>query len=102
MASVQNTIGVNAQLNYVSCIQMYGKQAPWEDPTKWIKDTFPWNTASSQRECPALLQLRPEDVGYDGYATAKEVSTSKNVPENDKDGDPLVCFLVNVYIFKIF
>lgn len=69
---------------------MYGKQAPWEDPTKWIKDTFPWNAASSHRECAALLQLRPEDVGYDGYATAKEVSTSKNIPESEKDGDPLV------------
>ncbi|XP_040199886.1 neuron navigator 3 isoform X13 [Rana temporaria] len=77
-------------------LQMYGKQAPWEDPTKWIKDTFPWNTASSQRECPALLQLRPEDVGYDGYATAKEVSTSKNVPENDKDGDPLMNMLMRL------
>ncbi|XP_018428352.1 PREDICTED: neuron navigator 3 isoform X2 [Nanorana parkeri] len=77
-------------------LQMYGKQAPWEDPTKWIKDTFPWNTASSKRECPALLQLRPEDVGYDGYATAKEVSTSKNVPESDKDGDPLINMLMRL------
>ncbi|XP_072257504.1 neuron navigator 3 isoform X4 [Pyxicephalus adspersus] len=77
-------------------LQMYGKQAPWEDLTKWIKDTFPWNTASSQRECPALLQLRPEDVGYDGYATAKEVSSSKNVPEGDKDGDPLINMLMRL------
>ncbi|KAM5170954.1 neuron navigator 3 isoform 2-T2 [Mantella aurantiaca] len=77
-------------------LQMYGKQAPWEDPSKWIKDTFPWNTASSQRECPALLQLRPEDVGYDGYATAKEVSTSKNAPESEKDGDPLMNMLMRL------
>ncbi|KAM9312936.1 neuron navigator 3 isoform 2-T2 [Gastrophryne carolinensis] len=77
-------------------LQMYGKRSPWEDPTKWIMDTFPWNTTSSQRECPALLQLRPEDVGYDGYAIAKEETMSKNVPESDKDGDPLINMLMRL------
>ncbi|XP_069831704.1 neuron navigator 3 isoform X9 [Dendropsophus ebraccatus] len=77
-------------------LQMYGKRAPWEDPSKWIRDTFPWNSASSQHECPALLHLRPEDVGYDGYVTAKEGTTSKNVPESDKDGDPLMCMLMRL------
>ncbi|CAJ0959901.1 unnamed protein product, partial [Ranitomeya imitator] len=69
-------------------LQMYGKRTPWEDPAKWITDTFPWNSCSSQHECPALLQLRPEDVGYDGYVI-KEGTASKHVPESDKDGDPL-------------
>ncbi|KAG9490264.1 hypothetical protein GDO78_005908, partial [Eleutherodactylus coqui] len=77
-------------------LQMYGKRAPWEDPSKWITDTFPWNSTSSQQECPALLQLRPEDVGYDGYVTAKEGTTSKNVPESDKDGDPLMSMLMRL------
>ncbi|XP_063783472.1 neuron navigator 3 isoform X4 [Pseudophryne corroboree] len=77
-------------------LQMYGKRAPWEDPAKWILDTFPWNTALSLRECPALLQLRPEDVGYDGYATAKEGTTSKNVPEGEKEGDPLMNMLMRL------
>ncbi|XP_075065682.1 neuron navigator 3 isoform X3 [Mixophyes fleayi] len=77
-------------------LQMYGKRAPWEDPSKWILDTFPWTTASSLRECPDLLQLRPEDVGYDGYATAKEGTTSKNVPEGDKEGDPLMNMLMRL------
>ncbi|XP_066447787.1 neuron navigator 3 isoform X7 [Eleutherodactylus coqui] len=77
-------------------LQMYGKRAPWEDPSKWITDTYPWNSTSSQHECPALLQLRPEDVGYDGYVTAKEGTTSKNVPESDKDGDPLMSMLMRL------
>ncbi|XP_056430035.1 neuron navigator 3 isoform X3 [Hyla sarda] len=77
-------------------LQMYGKRAPWEDPSKWITDTFPWNSASSQHERQALLQLRPEDVGYDGYITAKEGTTSKNVPESDKDGDPLISMLMRL------
>ncbi|KAM8974743.1 neuron navigator 3 isoform 2-T2 [Pelodytes ibericus] len=77
-------------------LQMYGKRAPWEDPCKWVLDTFPWNTATLQHECPVLLQLRPEDVGYDGYATAKEGTTSKNVPESEKEGDPLINMLMRL------
>ncbi|XP_068132732.1 neuron navigator 3 isoform X4 [Hyperolius riggenbachi] len=77
-------------------LQMYGKRAPWEDPTKWIVDTFPWNTVPSKRECPALLQLRPEDVGYDGYTIAKEGAMSKNLPESEKDGDPLMNMLMRL------
>ncbi|XP_040266277.1 neuron navigator 3 isoform X10 [Bufo bufo] len=77
-------------------LQMYGKRAPWEDPSRWIFDTFPWNSSSSQRQCPALLQLQPEDVGYDGYVTAKEGTTSRNVPETDKDGDPLMSMLMRL------
>ncbi|XP_073397604.1 neuron navigator 3 isoform X8 [Dendrobates tinctorius] len=76
-------------------LQMYGKRAPWEDPAKWITDTFPWNSCSSQHECPALLLLRPEDVGYDGYVI-KEGTASKHVPESDKDGDPLMSMLMRL------
>lgn len=80
-------------LTYViSVIQMYGKRAPWEDPSKWVADTYPWSSASLQHEWPSLLQLRPEDVGYEGYASAKEGTTSKHVPQTDTEGDPLVRF----------
>lgn len=71
---------------------MYGKRAPWEDPSKWVADTYPWSSASLQHEWPSLLQLRPEDVGYEGYASAKEGTTSKHVPQTDTEGDPLVRF----------
>uniref|UniRef100_A0A6I8R286 Neuron navigator 3 n=1 Tax=Xenopus tropicalis TaxID=8364 RepID=A0A6I8R286_XENTR len=77
-------------------LQMYGKRAPWEDPSKWVLETFPWSTSSSQQESPALLQLRPEDVGYDGYATAKEGTTSKNVSQSEKEGDPLMNMLMRL------
>ncbi|OCT88939.1 hypothetical protein XELAEV_18017571mg [Xenopus laevis] len=76
-------------------LQMYGKRAPWEDPSKWVLETFPWST-SSQQQSPALLQLRPEDVGYDGFATAKEGTTSKNVSRSEKEGDPLMNMLMRL------
>lgn len=69
---------------------MYGKRAPWEDPSKWVADTYPWSSATLQHEWPSLLQLRPEDVGYEGYASAKEGTTSKHVPQTETEGDPLV------------
>ncbi|XP_053318608.1 neuron navigator 3 isoform X2 [Spea bombifrons] len=77
-------------------LQMFGKRAPWEDPSKWVLDTFPWNSTTLQHDCPALLQLRPEDVGYDGYATAKEGTSSKSVSESEKEGDPLMSMLMRL------
>ncbi|XP_014819417.1 PREDICTED: neuron navigator 3 isoform X1 [Calidris pugnax] len=77
-------------------LQMYGKRAPWEDPSKWVADTYPWSSASLQHEWPSLLQLRPEDVGYEGYALAKEGTTSKHVPQTDTEGDPLMNMLMRL------
>lgn len=70
--------------------QLYGKRAAWEDPSKWVNDTYPWNAASLQQEGQSLLQLRPEDVGYDGYSSSKEGASSKQVSQSDTEGDPLV------------
>lgn len=53
-------------------------------------DTYPWAASPQQHEWPPLLQLRPEDVGFDGYSLPREGSTSKQVPPSDTEGDPLV------------
>uniref|UniRef100_A0A671L0N3 Neuron navigator 3-like n=1 Tax=Sinocyclocheilus anshuiensis TaxID=1608454 RepID=A0A671L0N3_9TELE len=73
-----------------SLLQLYGKRAAWEDPSKWVIDTYPWSSASLQHEGQSLLQLRPEDVGYDGYSSSKDGATSKQVSQSDTEGDPLV------------
>ncbi|XP_066490533.1 neuron navigator 3 isoform X2 [Tiliqua scincoides] len=75
-------------------LQMYGKRAPWEDPSKWIAETCPWS--SLQQDWSSLLQLRPEDVGYEGYATAKEGTTSKHIPQTESEGDPLMNMLMRL------
>ncbi|KAH1186875.1 hypothetical protein KIL84_019624 [Mauremys mutica] len=77
-------------------LQMYGKRAPWEDPSKWVADTYPWSSAPVQHEWPALLQLRPEDVGFEGYASAQEGTTSKHIPQSDTEGDPLMNMLMRL------
>lgn len=76
--------------SFLTCFQLYGRRAPWEDPAKWVMDTYPWAASPQQHEWPPLLQLRPEDVGFDGYALPREGSTSKQVPPSDAEGDPLV------------
>lgn len=55
-----------------------------------MNDTYPWNAAALQQEGQSLLQLRPEDVGYDGYSSSKEGTSSKQVSQSDTEGDPLV------------
>uniref|UniRef100_A0A8C9BRZ2 Neuron navigator 3 n=1 Tax=Phocoena sinus TaxID=42100 RepID=A0A8C9BRZ2_PHOSS len=77
-------------------LQMYGKRAPWEDPSKWVLDTYPWSSASLPQEGPALLQLRPEDVGYEGCISTKEAATSKHIPQTDTEGDPLMNMLMKL------
>ncbi|XP_066113702.1 neuron navigator 3 isoform X3 [Saccopteryx bilineata] len=77
-------------------LQMYGKRAPWEDPSKWVLDTYPWSSACLPQEGPALLQLRPEDVGYEGCISTKEATTSKHIPQTDTEGDPLMNMLMKL------
>ncbi|XP_067855383.1 neuron navigator 3 isoform X1 [Heptranchias perlo] len=77
-------------------LQLYGKRAQWEDPARWVVDTYPWSSGSLQHEWPSLLQLRPEDVGYDGHTAAKEGGSSKQVPQSDSEGDPLMNMLMRL------
>ncbi|NXP77463.1 NAV2 protein, partial [Ramphastos sulfuratus] len=77
-------------------LQLYGRRAPWEDPAKWVMDTYPWAGTPQHHEWPPLLQLRPEDVGFDGYSMSREGSTSKQVPVSDAEGDPLMNMLMRL------
>ncbi|XP_026219468.1 neuron navigator 3 isoform X3 [Anabas testudineus] len=77
-------------------LQLYGKRAAWEDPAKWVNDTYPWNSTSLQQDGQTLLQLRPEDVGYDGYSSSKEGASSKQVSQSDTEGDPLMNMLLRL------
>ncbi|XP_073514345.1 neuron navigator 2 isoform X14 [Phyllobates terribilis] len=77
-------------------LQLYGRRAPWEDPAKWVMDTYPWTAVPLQHEWPPLLQLRPEDVGFDGYSVPREGTSSKQAPSGDGDGDPLMNMLMRL------
>ncbi|XP_042294914.1 neuron navigator 2 isoform X6 [Sceloporus undulatus] len=77
-------------------LQLYGRRAPWEDPAKWVTETYPWAATPQHHEWPPLLQLRPEDVGFDGYSMPREGSTSKQVPPSDAEGDPLMNMLMRL------
>ncbi|XP_078289441.1 neuron navigator 2 isoform X6 [Panthera onca] len=77
-------------------LQLYGRRAPWEDPAKWVMETYPWAASPQQHEWPPLLQLRPEDVGFDGYSIPREGSASKQVPPSDAEGDPLMNMLMRL------
>ncbi|TRY65840.1 hypothetical protein DNTS_018014, partial [Danionella cerebrum] len=75
---------------------LYGKRAAWEDPCKWVIDSYPWSSASLHHESQSLLQLRPEDVGYDGFSSCKDGATSKQVSQSDTEGDPLMNMLMRL------
>nr|XP_045001527.1 neuron navigator 2 isoform X2 [Jaculus jaculus] len=77
-------------------LQLYGRRAPWEDPAKWVMDTYPWAASPQQHEWPPLLQLRPEDVGFDGCSLPREGSASKRATPGDAEGDPLMNMLMRL------
>ncbi|KAM4720976.1 neuron navigator 2 [Rhinophrynus dorsalis] len=77
-------------------LQLYGRRAQWEDPAKWVTETYPWTAVPQQHEWPPLLQLRPEDVGFDGYSVPREGTSSKQVPPSDAEGDPLINMLMRL------
>ncbi|KAJ8373912.1 hypothetical protein SKAU_G00044920, partial [Synaphobranchus kaupii] len=71
-------------------LQLYGKRAMWEDPSKWVIDTYPWSCSAAQHDWQSLLLLRPEDVGYEGCSAAQEGAASTQVSQSHAEGDPLV------------
>ncbi|XP_041416956.1 neuron navigator 2 isoform X7 [Xenopus laevis] len=77
-------------------LQLYGRRAPWEDPARWVMDTYPWTAVPQQHEWPPLLQLRPEDVGFDGYSAPREGTSSKQAAPSDVEGDPLMNMLMRL------
>ncbi|KAK3096611.1 hypothetical protein FSP39_001694 [Pinctada imbricata] len=77
-------------------LQVYGRRAPWEDPTDWVIESYPWATAKD--EDPALLRIRQEDVGYDsqgvittsnGVSSQSKSKISDSGTEGDGGNDPL-------------
>ena len=76
-------------LSHSVSLQLYGRRAAWEDPAAWVIDTYPWSATPTPAEWPPLLQLRPEDVGFDGYSAPRE-GVRKEPPQSDSDADPLV------------
>ncbi|KAM9366743.1 neuron navigator 2 [Symphorus nematophorus] len=76
-------------------LQLYGRRAAWEDPAAWVIDSYPWSATPTPAEWPPLLQLRPEDVGFDGYSAPRE-GVRKDPPQSDSDADPLMNMLMRL------
>ncbi|XP_051975880.1 neuron navigator 2 [Xyrauchen texanus] len=77
-------------------LQIYGRKAAWEDPAKWVIDSFPWLAGPQQHEWHSLLRLRPEDVGFDGYSLSQEGSPGKQPSQVKSEEDPLMNMLMRL------
>ena len=70
----------------------------WEDPTTWVLAHLPWSDQSRAADCPALLRLTADDLGFDAIAsvdhqnittTDRQVAPAGVVSASDTN-DPLV------------
>uniref|UniRef100_A0A672PGE6 Neuron navigator 2 n=1 Tax=Sinocyclocheilus grahami TaxID=75366 RepID=A0A672PGE6_SINGR len=77
-------------------LQMYGRKAAWEDPAKWVMESFPWVASPQQHEWHSLLRLRPEDIGFDGYNISQEGSPGKQPAQGKSEEDPLMNMLMRL------
>ncbi|XP_066506069.1 neuron navigator 2 [Hoplias malabaricus] len=75
-------------------LQLYGRKASWEDPAHWVMENYPWVSSPQQHQWSPLLQLRPEDMGFDGYALTQESSPSKQTTQDNTEADPLMNMLI--------
>ncbi|KAK6294796.1 hypothetical protein J4Q44_G00356260 [Coregonus suidteri] len=76
-------------------LQLYGRRSAWEDPARWVIDSYPWSATPTPADWPPLLQLRPEDVGFDGYSAPRE-GIRKEPPQSVSDADPLMNMLMRL------
>uniref|UniRef100_A0A4W5L7V6 Neuron navigator 2 n=1 Tax=Hucho hucho TaxID=62062 RepID=A0A4W5L7V6_9TELE len=76
-------------------LQLYGRRSAWEDPARWVIDSYPWSATPTPADWPPLLQLRPEDVGFDGYSAPRE-GIRKEPAQSDSDADPLMNMLMRL------
>ncbi|CAH0559607.1 unnamed protein product, partial [Brassicogethes aeneus] len=63
-------------------LQLYGRRAPWTDPTQFILDTYPWPGASPQ----GLTTISSTDVGLEAGPAAQA----------ENEGDPLLNMLMRL------
>ncbi|GAB6029448.1 neuron navigator [Chamberlinius hualienensis] len=79
-------------------LQMYGKRSPWEDPTEWVIESYPWPSSDALNiDWPALLRIRPEDVGYEGNPGSNVfLAKSLGSLSSELEGDPLLNMLMRL------
>ena len=74
---------------------LYGKRSSWDDPVKYLLDTWPWQTPPSGQE--DLIHIRPNDVGYDTSAPLPDASRPLSAVDNiEPKEDPLFNMLMTL------
>eukprot|EP00090_Calanus_glacialis_P010676 TRINITY_DN19122_c0_g1_i1.p1 TRINITY_DN19122_c0_g1~~TRINITY_DN19122_c0_g1_i1.p1 ORF type:complete len:1943 (-),score=331.98 TRINITY_DN19122_c0_g1_i1:185-6013(-) len=74
---------------------LYGKRSSWDDPVKYLLDTWPWQNPPSGQE--DLSHIRPNDVGYDTSAPLPNTSRPLSaVDKTENKEDPLFNMLMTL------
>ncbi|KAK3535288.1 hypothetical protein QTP70_007433 [Hemibagrus guttatus] len=69
-------------------LQLYGRKASWEDPSLWVLESCPWTLGLQQLQCPPLLRLRREDIGFDSFPREPGTQSTEITPDG-AERDPL-------------
>lgn len=89
-------------------LQMYGRRVSWEDPIRFVQDTWPWqDPPGDDLGNEALVLIRPQDVGYDQESplapmsnNGRPLSNSDSLGSGNGDSgngsDPLFSMLMHL------
>jgi len=74
---------------------LYGKRSSWDDPVKHLLDTWPWQNPPCGQE--DLVNIKPDDVGYDLTTPLPETSRPVSAVDNpEHKEDPLFNMLMTL------
>ncbi|TSQ92644.1 Neuron navigator 2 [Bagarius yarrelli] len=76
-------------------LQLYGRKTSWEDPSLWVLENYPWTSNLQQLQCPPLLRLRREDVGFDCFPKEPGTQCAEVTPDTEVR-DPLINMLMRL------
>ena len=74
---------------------LYGKRSSWDDPVKYLLDSWPWQNPPCGQE--DLIHIKPNDVGYDTSAPLPNTSRPQSAVDSiEPKEDPLFNMLMTL------
>ena len=83
-------------------VQLFGKRSSWEDPVRYIQESWPWTTETTVDDFESLSRIQAQDLGLDAEISCHnrgDIINPKSLAEMNgprKNGDPLYSMLVHL------
>ncbi|GAB1295556.1 Neuron navigator 3 [Apodemus speciosus] len=77
-------------------LQMYGKRAPWEDPSKWVLDTYPWSSDPCLRRAQHYCSCDRKMLDMKSAHLQRKPQRQSTFPRRTRKGTPWMNMLMKL------